>query len=263
MPPRLNENTAKQIVQIVKRLGRRASFGNILLEARTESVLSWDRTLRRYLDLLILGGVLSLKEKDVGSVYPQQLYTVQATAPHAYAGLSALRHHGLNMDVSDRNLDLTETDFSGLMRSRVEIVGKDRKLLIVGLEDALIHEFLRDVQHGSGTAELVAAMLVYRPADIPYLLHRADVIGIGQTIRLMINRLIEIFTIQKPSPGMDGRIFLFARERFLKTLRMYSSKGVLRLLDERGKGKLGIELVNELQPEQIVAVVGKQLGVAG
>ena len=261
--PLLRENTAKQIVLLVRKLGGRASFGNILSEARRQSILSWDRTLRGYLDLLVLGGILAVKKKDVGSVYPQQLYTVQAAAPHAYAGLSALTHYGLNMDVSDRNLDLIETDFSGLVRSRVEIVGKDRKLLIAGLEDALIHELLRDIQHRSGTTELVAAILVSRPVDIPYVLHRADVVGIGQTIRLMINRLIEIFTIQKPSPGMDGKIFLFARERFLKTLRMYSSKGVLRLLDERGKGKLGIELVKELQPEQIVSVVGKQLGVAG
>ena len=116
MSPPLEESTAQFLVYAVKRLGAEASFGRILLEANREGVLAWHRTLRRYLDLLVQGPVLRVEKRNVGSVNPQQLYTVRNKQATVWTGPRVLKEFGLRRDVEDSDMYAVEIDLEGLIQ---------------------------------------------------------------------------------------------------------------------------------------------------
>jgi hypothetical protein len=260
MAPSLRQETAREIISIVKKLEARASFRTILVEANSTGVIADHRTLRRYLDLLVQARVLKVRERDVGSVNPQQLYTAIDSKTHLWVGPVAMRLHGLNWDVPDNQLYQITTDLEAMVRGRSQTV-QEKTRLVASLEDVLIHELKRDSEEETGTTELVAAMLATRTLDLPYLLRRADGLTIGRTTRLLFRKITETFT---SLPGdAEGRTFLEARARFLKILRYYNSKGVLRLVETPGKRRHGLTAVQSLTPAQIVSATGKQLGISG
>jgi hypothetical protein len=80
-------------------------------------------------------------------------------------------------------------------------------------------------------------------------------------MRALYRRVSEAFFSSEPTG--EGRVFLITRETFLKLARQYSSMGVERILNERGKGSAGLDLVAALTDAAIVTVAAKQLGVAG
>jgi len=260
MAPPLRQDTARQIVRMVKKMKGRASFRSILLEANSQGVIADHRTLRRYLDLLVQARVLKVRKRNVGSVNLQQLYTLADSNPHLWTGLAALRLHGLNWEVSDRELYQVDTDLEATVRAKAfTIIGKEK--LVAGLEDTLVHELERDAAEQTGVTELVAAMLATRTVDLPYLLRRAGSHQMGQTVRRLIQKIAETFT---SLPGdAEGRVYLEARTRFLKILREYNSRGVFKLVETRGVGRRGLPLVKSLSPDQIVSIAGKQYGVQG
>jgi hypothetical protein len=92
----LRQETAETIVEVVENAGPRASFSKILLECRRRGAAKWHRTLRKYLDLLVQGKILRKNTRDVGSVFPMELYYVKSTRARIQIGLSVLIYHGLN-----------------------------------------------------------------------------------------------------------------------------------------------------------------------
>ena len=260
MAPPLRADIAHRILRIVDKLRGQASFGRILLEANRQGIIAWHRTLRRYLDLLVKARVLSVRERDVGSVQPQQLYTRHHSKPHLWAGPGALNQHGLNWEMPDSDLYEVETDIEAMVRAKTSTArGKDG--LITSLEDTLIQELRRDSAKETGTTELVAAVLATRTVDLPYMLRRADSQQTGQTVRQLFKKITETFT--SLPENSEGKVFLEARGRFLKILRMYNSRGILKLVEAQGRGKVGLTNVQGLSPDQIVSLAGKQLGISG
>src|SRR5712692_1603991 len=227
----LRESTAAELVRIIRESKRPISFGQILVQANLRGVLSWHRTLRRYLDLLVQSHLVKVEEKDVGSVNPQQLYAMQHVKVRLWTGFEALAFHGLNWDTPRSDLYPVPTDLAALVRSR-PLARKSVTRLITGLEDSLAYE-----------------------------LRRSDLLGIGGSTRQLMSRIVDTyFSIPQ---DVDGRVFLQTREHFLKLQHMYASRGSLRLLETPGRGRLGISLVKGLSPAQIVSASGKQLGVTG
>jgi hypothetical protein len=260
MAPPLRAHTAEQLLRIVGKLKGEASFRNILREASSQGVLAWNMTLRRYLDLLVQAQVLKVSEHDVGSVHPRQLYTKSSTKPVLWTGLTALKLHGLNWDIPDTQLTRTETDLEAVARAKIHALNGKPKL-VASLEDALVHEVESDATRQTGAIELAAAILATRTVDLPYMLRRADSQNLGQTVRRLFKKITETFT---SLPGdVDGRAFLETRTCFLKILRGYNSRGHVKLVEARGRGQLGLDIVEGLRPEQIVSVAAKQLGVSG
>jgi len=249
----------EELVRIVRGLGPRASFSRILLESRARGVILHDRTLRRYLDLLVEGRVLTLRQRDVGSVHPKQLYKVRSAKATVYAGLLALQAYGLNWDVPPDELHRIETDLTGLARSKRLLIGS-RTFLCASFEDCIVNEVLSD-SYGTGGGQLALAMLAVKPCDLPYLLSRADDARIGMTVRAMLRRIVQIYT-GKVSIG-DGRLFIATRDRVLRLFRQYSKHGVLDLLKERGRGDMGEAASRTIPAETIVSSIGKQLGISG
>ncbi len=247
-------------MNIIESQSGQASFGTILVEARRRGALAWHRTLRRYLDLLVQGGVLVEKKRDVGSVNPQQLYSLTHEMPTVYAGPKILELHGLNWDTPTRAMYPVNTDLSGLMRSKPAIIS-GQPLLAAGREDSIAHEIRRDADGSTGTLELVTALAATQTLDLPYLLRRSDELEVGRTVRRLLQRLIQIFS--GIPEDADGKIVLAARERFLQLLRQYSKQKAVDLIETPGKGSRGIGMVNNLTQADILNAAGKQLGITG
>src|SRR3972149_1303200 len=114
----LRQETAETIVDVVESARRHASFSRILLECRRRGAAKWDRTLRKYLDLLVQGEVLRKNTRNVGSVFPMELYTVKSTRARIQIGLSVLIYHGLNWEIEKPELVSVYSDISALVRAK-------------------------------------------------------------------------------------------------------------------------------------------------
>lgn len=261
MPPPLREATAREIVQIVSRAEQPPSFSEILLAANQQGILSWHRTLRRYLDLLVEGKLLTMRKKDVGSVNPQQLYRLSQKEAHLLTGLTVLSQQGLNWDMTEEDTYTVKTDLAALVRARKIKIGSEERL-VSGLEDTLAYELERDAREQNGTAQLVASMIATRPLDLAYLLRRADLLYTGQSTRALLQKITDTFKKNIP-PAVDGRSFLETRARFLKIEHLYRNKGTLKIVSTKGQGTRGLDIVQNLTPDEIVYASAKQLGVTG
>jgi len=260
LSPPLRESIIEELLETIGNLGPEASFNRILAEASRRGTLAWHRTLRRYLDLLVQAGRLKVDERKVGSVHPQQLYSIRQTRPSLWAGPAILQIHGLNWDIPDDDIYSFTTDLAAITRAKqVKLGGKE--LLAAGREDCIVQETRRDDQKKTGTIELVVAIVATHHLDLHYFFKRSDELKIGQAARLLLERLAEIFT--GPALETDARTFLACRERFLKILRTYSREKSLEGSVVSGKGRRGLGLVRALTPLQIVKAAGKQLGLTG
>ena len=256
MPRTYDDGKARELTKIVMKLGDAASFRNILREAARSNVLRENKTLRLYLNLLVAGGVLRVRSRDVGSVYPQQLYRVKSEKPKVTVGLAMLRRHGLNWDVPETETRIASTDFRGLARSKLLDSG-----LIASLEDCLVHELHMDARRRTGSVIFVAAILCTSRLDLPYLLWRADELRVGRALRLLFNRILEVVSSSETETAAST--FMPVRTRFLKIARQYAQSGFWKLVDEKGAGNLGVQIVKNLSEHDIVIAAGKQLGVTG
>ena len=256
----LRQETAETIVDVVERARRHASFSRILLECRRRGAAKWDRTLRKYLDLLVQGEVLRKNTRNVGSVFPMELYAVKSTRARIQIGLSVLIYHGLNWEIEKPDIVSVYSDISALVRAKS--VRLSSKTILAGcLEDSLAYELKRDARAKRGTSELLVPILATRRLDLPYVFDRADRIGVGRTIRVLFRRISKTFF--SPSSISDGRAFLATRGTFLRLMRQYSRSGAIKLLDEKGKGSDGIDNVSGLSESVIINLAAKQLGVIG
>lgn len=257
MPRALDAVKAEEVTKVVKKLGKSASFRSIWKEVARAGVLRHNKTLRAYLDLLVRGGVVSVRTRDVGSVYSQQIYLVKSKRPRVWAGLGILQKHGLNWDVPETDVRVIPTDFSGLVRSKLF----DQSLM-ASLEDCLVDEVYRDATKKTGTTYFVVAMISTRRLDLPYLLKRADEMHVGRAFRLLFKRMLE--TVSSNETELDASLFLAVRARFLKIARQYVQSGSWKLIeDEKGIGADGVGIMKGLDESDLILAAGKQLGVAG
>jgi len=256
----LRQDTAETIVRVVRTARPHASFSRILLECRRRGATKWDRTLRKYLDLLVEGGVLRKNIRDVGSVFPMELYSVRSTRARIQVGLSVLIYHGLNWEIQEPDIVSVYSDIAALVRAK-SIRLASTMILAGCLEDCVAYELKRDARTKRGTSELLVPIIATRPLDLPYVLDRADRIGVGRTIRALFRRVSETFF--SPSNISNGRAFLATRDTFLKLVRQHARSGALRLLDEKGRGSDGIDNVSRLSESVIVNLAAKQIGAIG
>lgn len=135
MPRTFNEEKAREVVAAVERLKGSSSFRNLLKEMARRGIVKDNKTLRLYLNLLVAGKVLSVRMHDVGSVYPQQIYSLRSKRPIVWVGPGILRKHGLNWEIPLSDIRQISSDFDGLARSQILESG-----LMAALEDCLAYE---------------------------------------------------------------------------------------------------------------------------
>jgi len=256
MPRVLNADKARELVALVAGMHGTRSFRNILAQSAAEGVFKDNKTLRSYLDILVRGGVLTVRGRDVGSVYAQQLYSLRSAKPRVWMGLAVLRRHGLNWNVPEEEMRLVPTDFEGLARSQAFGPG-----LIGSFEDCLVHELRLDARRKKGTSPLVVSMFATKKMDLPYLLRRSDELSVGKAVRLAFTRILQV-TCSKQTK-VNASVFFAVRDRFLKIARQYSQSSFWKLVEKRGVGSIGLRIINDLGEYDIILTAGKQLGVAG
>jgi hypothetical protein len=257
LPRSLDPVKAEEVTKAVERLGKRASFRSVWKEVARTGVLTHHRTLRTYLDLLVRSGMLRVRTRDVGSVHPQQIYLVKSKRPKIWVGLGILQKHGLNWDVPETDVRTIQTDFSGLVRSKLF----DQSLM-ASLEDCLVDEVYRDAKKKTGATHFVVAMISTRRLDLPYLLKRADEKHVGKAFRLLFKRVLE--TASSNETELDASLFLDVRARFLRITRQYVQSGSWKLIeDEKGIGADGVGIIDGLNESDLVLAAGKQLGASG
>lgn len=252
----LDPRKAEAVTAIVQALDGAGSFRNIMREAARAGVLKRHETLRRYLDLLVMGKALRVRTRDVGSVNLQQLYTVSSKRPEVWVGLAALRRYGLSWEIPETEMRKVQTDFEGLARANVIVTA-----LMASLEDCLIQELYRDVKRETSAISFVIAMISTRTLDLPYLLRRADQTRVGKAVRLLFNRILEM--VSSKETEVAASVFMPVRAQFLKIARQYTQAGFWKLVDEKGVGDLGLRIVRDLTEHDIIMAAGKQLGVTG
>jgi len=257
VPRTLDAAKAEEVTKAVRKLGKRASFRNVWKEVARAGILTHNKTLRTYLDLLVRSGVLSVRMRDVGSVYSQQIYLARSRSPKVWVGLGILQRRGLNWDVPETDVRTVATDFAGLVRSTSFERG-----MMASLEDCLVHETYRDAKKRTGAVTFVVAMISTTRLDLPYLLRRADEMRMGRTFRLLLTRILEV--VSSNMTDLDGSSFVAVRDRFLKIARQYAQSGFWKLVDdEKGIGTIGIGMVTRLGESDMVLAAAKQLGVTG
>jgi len=248
---------AREAVTTIEKLNGSSSFRNILKETARQSIIKDHKTLRLYLNLLVAGKVLSVRTRDVGSVYRQEIYALKSNKATVWAGLDVLQRHGLNWGKDLTDMRPILTDFEGLVRSKIF-----EKRLMASLEDCLVNELYTDAKKNTGTTFLVIAMISTMKVDLPYLLRRADQIHIGRAIRFLFRRILEIASSNRTE--FDGAAFLVVRDHFLRIARQYAQTGFWNQIEhETGKGKLGLSIVNRINESEVISAAGKQLGVIG
>jgi hypothetical protein len=189
-----------------------------------------------------------------------QLYSVKSTRARIQVGLSVLVHHGLNWKIEEPDIVSVYSDIAALVRAKS--IRLSSGMILAGcLEDCVAYELERDARTKRGTSELLVPIIATRPLDLPYLLDRADQIGVGRTIRVLFRRISETFI--SPSSISDGRALLATRDTFLRLMRQHARSGALKMLDEKGKGSDGIANVSGLSESVIVNLAAKQIGATG
>jgi hypothetical protein len=257
LPRTLDAGKAREIVTLVKKLRGPSSFRNLLKESARVGIVRDNKTLRVYLDLLIAGGVLSVRRRDVGSVYRQEIYSVRSVKPRVWVGLGILGRHGLNWDVPITDMRAISTDFEALVRSKEFENGR-----MASLEDSLIDELHTDAKKTTGTTFLVVAMITTTKVDLPYLIRRADQTGVGKATRILFRRILEITSSDHTE--LNAATFFVVRDRFLRIARQYAQTGFWNLVEnELGIGDLGVPIAKNLTESEVIGSAGKQLGVTG
>lgn len=257
MPRTFNEEKAREVVAAVERLKGSSSFRNLLKEMARRGIVKDNKTLRLYLNLLVAGKVLSVRMHDVGSVYPQQIYSLRSKRPIVWVGPGILRKHGLNWEIPLSDIRQISSDFDGLARSQILESG-----LMAALEDCLAYELHADAKENTVTTSLVIAMISTVKVDLPYLIRRADQIHVGRTMRLLFKRLLEI--VSSNHTDFDGSAFLIVRNHFLRIVRQYTQTGFWNVVEnETGIGSLGFSIAKSISESDVIGSAAKQMGVLG
>ena len=255
---RKNTTTLASIVDAVSLLEtqhREATFNAILSELSSSGILSFHRTLRKYLDLLVLSKVLTVKfEKNVQpNIRKKQIYRLANDRPLIEAGEKALVFHGLNWDVPSPLSLIAKIDLQALSVATIS-EGK----VYSSLEDAIAYSLaILPKKHPRRYSELivfVTAMLAPAKINFNYLLTRSKQLGVENEIA---NILLSIDkTLSSANPNVEDIRTLFklrvtyekTRESLLKALNGIPTKSGLS------------EIVSS---NEVIEYAGKQLGLRG
>jgi len=231
-------------VEALKREGTEPTFNAILAYLRSRSVLSNHRSLRAYLDAMISSGMLTLEKEPAKqpNVRPKQLYSLKNDGPFVEAGERAMLFHGLNWTIPSRSSIKLKTDFDGLARARIA-----HGVAYASLEDAIVETLAKSKNKPRLflTLTFCAALLATKKFDRDYLLKRATLSNVRDTVEKLLEEIG--YVLYSPKPEVDDIRTLFEIRKQLANSRLTSTS-----FNER-------QFL--LSPDEVVDVIGKQLGV--
>ena len=244
-------------VRLLETQRREPTFNTILEELSSKGALSFHRSLRRYLDVLVLSKLLTVKhQKTVQlNVRPKQVYhtTQNHKRPVIDAGETAFLLHGLNWNIlSPRSLNV-KIDLQALALARVS-----GKKVYAAVEDAIVQSlksFSKNAERSSEIVVFATALLATRKIDIGYLLRRAKEEGVQKKVAAILLAIDK--TLTSPAPNVEDVKTLYELRIRYQNLRRSLSKTIEK--EMHGK-KVSREIVT---PDEIIEYAGKQLGLRG
>ncbi len=235
-----------QSVEAISNEGVEPTFNTILEHLRNKRVLSNHRALRVYLDLLVKSGVLSRREEQVKqpNVRMSQKYMLTHNGPFVEVGGNALQFYGLNWTVPAKSSVRVKTDIDGLVRARLS-----EETLYGSLEDVVVEMLARSKgrERISEAIYFSAALLATKKFDHAYLMRRAD----ERAVRSLIQGILDAinYLLVSPKPEVEDIKSLYnIRKRIHPILLMASVK-------------TSKPVSLPISPDELVDVIGKQLGV--
>jgi hypothetical protein len=232
-----------ETVRSVGGKGVKPTFNVILAELRLRNVLSNHRSLRCYLDLLVKSGVLRVRteEADHPNLRPRQVYSLTGRGPFLEVGEKALLFHGLNWVVPSRFSLKVKSDLEGLVRARV-----DGRAVYGSLEDTVVGYLVgtKSTPRVHQAFVFCAALLAVARVDREYLTRRARANGVESLVRGLLGEID--YLLFSARPGVEDVRTLFE---------------VRRRLAHRVPMRRPIQSQHPMSPDEMLEVLGKQLGV--
>jgi hypothetical protein len=232
-------------VESLERRGAEPTFSEILADLRSSGILSNHRSLRTYLDSLVLSGILKVRKEEARrkNVRPKEIYSLTHGRPHVEAGDGALLFHGLNWTIPVKSSIKLMTDEEGVARARLA-----DGTLYASLEDVVVANLAAKRRAALERAlPLCAALLATCSFDPVYLDRRAKEMGVGGLVKELLDEIGYI--VSSPRPEVEDIRTLYAVRRRLGSLRRN-----VALHDQEPRWDL-------LSPHELVDVAGKQLGL--
>lgn len=255
-----NPAILSEILQIVRKLEnekKEPTFNTILHELSSSGILEFHRTLRNYLDLLVIARLLSVKHEETvqQNIRKKQVYhTVpEHDRPIVEAGERALLLHGLNWSIpSPMSVNVT-TDLRGLALSTVS----GRKVY-ASLEDAIVQSLnVLPERHPERASELVVfatALLATQKVDFDYLVARAKEAGVEKEVLGILLDIDKVLASGRPNVEDIRTLYE------LRKLYQHSRRPLLRSIQGIDKQNIPTDIVSS---DQIIEYAGKQLGIRG
>ena len=231
-------------VQALRREDTEPTFNAILEYLSSRRILSNHRSLRAYLDIMVKSGLLSLRKEPVKqpNVRPRQVYSITGSDPFIEAGERAMLFHGLNWTVPSRSSIKAKTDIEGLTRARIA-----QGTLYGSLEDAIVETLAKtkNTERVFRTLTFCAAMLATKKFDHGYLTQRAKERNVEDPVERLLDEID--YLLNSPKPEVDDIRTLYEVRRRLANRAPMSLRPKSREFP--------------LSPDEMVDVLGKQLGV--
>jgi hypothetical protein len=231
-------------VEALRKDGADPTFNAILAYLGSREILSNHRSLRAYLDTMVKSGLLSIRKEPVKqpNVRPRQVYSRTDSGPFIEAGERALLFHGLNWTLPSRSSIKTKTDIEGLARARVA-----EDTVYASLEDAVVETLAKNknTERISRSLAFCAAMLTAKRFDHEYLMRRAKERHVDDLVAGLLDEIDYLLNSAKPDVD-DIRTLYEIRKRLAGRAR---------------KPAMPKPREFPLSPDEMVDIVGKQLGV--
>jgi len=242
-----NAAVAKSILKTVEGLrkeGTEPTFNAILDSLSSRNVLSNHRSLRVYLDAMVNSEMLTLqKEPDKQrNVRPKQIYSLKSDGPLVEAGERAMLFHGLNWTIPSKSSIKLKSDIEGLARARIA-----HGTVYASLEDTIVGTLAKNKNSERRflTLNFCAALLATKKFELDYLIRRARERKVRETVERLLEEID--YVLHSPKPMVEDIRTLYEIRKQLANRGLRSS-----WFDERKF---------LLSPDEIVDVIGKQLGV--
>ncbi len=231
-------------VEALRNEGTEPTFNAILGYLSSRNILSNHRSLRVYLDAMINSEMLTLKKEPVKqpNVRPKQVYSLKSDGPFVEAGERAMLFHGLNWTVPSKPSIKVKTDIEGLARARIV-----HGTMYASLEDTIVETLAKNKNSERQflTLNFCAALLATKKFERDYLIQRAKEKNVRETVERLLEEIG--YVLYSPKPMVEDIRTLYEIRKQL------ANRGLMPTsFDERKF---------PLPPDEMVDVIGKQLGV--
>jgi hypothetical protein len=245
-----------EILNAIKNLenrGEEPTFNTIMNDLSTRRILSFHRSLRKYLDLLVFAKLLTVKHGMTvqPNIREKQIYHTKDSRATLEAGEKALLIRGLNWYLPAPKSVYFKSDLEALALGAVS-----GNKVYASLEDSIVQS-LKVLSRFPEIVVFATALLATQKIDFRYLLQRAREEGIEEEIIGILKTIDDTFASK--DPDVEDILTLYKLRDNYARIR----KSLLKALHGAPTAQKDSHLAEFITPNQVVEYAGKQLGIKG